>query len=424
MKPRALGALLALTALLLAGCAKKAETRPVQVIESMPAQTEPAYRSSVYEFVSDPCAWDQARQRALDRGGRLVCFESAAELTAVTNTLEDHGKQDVHFRIGARRDEQGDYRWVDENDVPFGQALNAPDSWCQPFWLTGEPSFTYNGEDEPYVELYFDWGEGRWVLNDVRSVLNSPADPALIGYIVEYNAADPGQGQPPESAGTALPEAPETHAASETQAPVPADPSVYLPILDRIRSETNNGNARGFLYDLDGNGVQELMVLYIADAQTDNGYTVEHSICSIYTIENGSAKALIEREALRPQVAGGVDSLGVYRLDGQVVAGIHVNGADEDSYHHWRMLRLENGQLVPQLEVSAAYITSWEGNDGPAYDPEKSYFDPGTGKEPYEHYKTWVDSLDVLEQTNGYDFIHGEHESGLTLDQLAAQCGS
>ena len=99
--------------------------------------------------------------------------------------IESLGYGDKYFFIGGLRENDGTtYHWVDEQGNLFEQALNKDDFWGNHLWLPGEPSITYGGKEELYMEMNQDPVHG-WGFNDVKDRMLS-YNPSLIAYIVEY----------------------------------------------------------------------------------------------------------------------------------------------------------------------------------------------------------------------------------------------
>ena len=139
-----------------------------------------------YEFVQSTCTWHEARQRAADSGGHLVCFETPEEYAYVLGLLEEQAPL-CYFRIGARRDLEGTkYYWTDGADELFGQALNDDSAWCAAVWKEGEPNITWKDTVEAYVVLRYNWDTSAWDWIDVADAPSEGLNPETVGYIVEY----------------------------------------------------------------------------------------------------------------------------------------------------------------------------------------------------------------------------------------------
>lgn len=142
-----------------------------------------------YEYIVEDCSWNDAFGMSLERGGYLVRFNSLEEYNYVLGEIYNKGLDKIHFYLGARRD-GNDYFWVDENNEPYGEALNSSQAWCFGEWLSGEPSYSDPdlGIDEPYLNMFYLKREGNFVWGDGPEDIPSavPDFKGKVGYIVEY----------------------------------------------------------------------------------------------------------------------------------------------------------------------------------------------------------------------------------------------
>ena len=88
---------------------------------------------------------------------------------------------------------------------------------------------------------------------------------------------------------------------SEDPAPFPEDLSLYIPIVQSALDENVNYGSfsGGSLHDLDGDGIRELILVYLPREFGPDGYeTLGESVCSVYTLRDGQTQALLEKKAL------------------------------------------------------------------------------------------------------------------------------
>lgn len=145
-----------------------------------------------YEIVIKDCGWKQAFNDSRSKGGYLVRINSYEEYQYLLKLISTYGCNSIHFYIGGCKEPDGKgYYWVDENGDTFGERLNGnPDVWCKGEWMAGEPSYEDPNLkiEEPYMNIFYYSGEGRWVWNDGPE--NIPAAVSAfsgkVGYIIEY----------------------------------------------------------------------------------------------------------------------------------------------------------------------------------------------------------------------------------------------
>ncbi|MBR2490465.1 MAG: protein kinase [Ruminiclostridium sp.] len=140
-----------------------------------------------YEYYVGDYSWDGAAYIAELMGGKLVTIDSKRELDYLVEELNSQGYQNAIFFLGGKRAEDAsDYFWLNEFQLPEGEALNSRDGWIADLWFSGEPSMEYNGEQETCLTL--EYLDGRWGMNDVPWNLSERSDQfsGRIGFIVEY----------------------------------------------------------------------------------------------------------------------------------------------------------------------------------------------------------------------------------------------
>lgn len=165
-----------------------AETEPGEPPEepSDPVPAEPAEPEHRYAFVVDGCSWTEARNKAVEAGGRLACFETLEEYELVLRELDSGANRDVEYRIGARRETGGaKYYWVDGDGRQYGECLNDGGSYASALWLPNEPSYHWEESSQQYLAICYDADLDAWVWKDVADAV-SGRDATLYGYIIEY----------------------------------------------------------------------------------------------------------------------------------------------------------------------------------------------------------------------------------------------
>ncbi len=144
-----------------------------------------------YEVVFEDVSWQEANQRAMDKGGYLARITSEEEFDVITEAIEvaTTSKSYLYWLGGSRKNSyDGRYTWVDENLNVKSETL--PDV----LWLPGEPTYyayDNNGNvmfEEEYLNMFYVKSLDKWVLNDVTDdVLNQYSIyEGKIAYVIEY----------------------------------------------------------------------------------------------------------------------------------------------------------------------------------------------------------------------------------------------
>ena len=145
----------------------------------------------------------------------------------------------------------------------------------------------------------------------------------------------------------------------------------------------------GALYDLTGDGVDELLMLYFVDSAPDRP---ESCVFSVYTLENGKAKALLKEELLYMNAGGPDGELYVMLRDGATYLGARKsdgNPLDDGAWEnpgYWNLYKV----IGPTIQ-SAGHVDYYEYETDAGLDMSQSYatFDGKTVS--YEEYADWRD---------------------------------
>lgn len=164
--------------------------RVTTIISAEPEIDDPGIHR--YQIVVADCSWEEALYRSQEQGGYLARISSAEEYQYITNMLNDY--TNIHFYLGGRRDDTGsDYYWVNKENEFMGECLNSSDSFCMPYWYSGEPSYNDTGSEatgmitEDVMNLFY--VSGTWYLNDSSGNLAQDYPELLsgkVGYIIEF----------------------------------------------------------------------------------------------------------------------------------------------------------------------------------------------------------------------------------------------
>ena len=169
------------------GAAKEKDAKTPISYKGAAEDEDEENEAHTYEVIRGMYSWEDAKKAAAEKGGYLVRFDDADEFEFITGELTEQGYQDASLIIGARRaDGSEDYYFVDADDKAVGEKLNAASSWASPYWLSGEPTYEWEGEQEWILTVEYKTDGEKWVLNDVPDNATYPEDPNRHGFIIEY----------------------------------------------------------------------------------------------------------------------------------------------------------------------------------------------------------------------------------------------
>lgn len=192
------------------------------------------------------------------------------------------------------------------------------------------------------------------------------------------------------------------------------DYSVYLEAISRARSLSVYDSGEGYLYDLDGDGIDELFLIYCAEFSGSSDYSVPYSAYSVYTLNGSELVPLAENCQLRAQVGGGIDSIGVYRQQDRLCFASDINPEwDVGGEHDWKLYALQQQRLSLIAETKAAVQYTSESE----IDQEASYAVINGERGAYSSYESWVQTLEPVFEMDGYDFSF-QTDSGIPYDEL------
>ena len=143
-----------------------------------------------YEIIVEDATWSEAMEECERRGGYLVRINSDEEYQAILAQIAAEVDGRKQFFIGAARNPNYDeYYWVYEDGILGTERINNNPKY-DPYWLTGEPSYTDIGSGmmETRLVLLQPAGSDEWVWNDVPDNLIAARGTisTKMGYICEY----------------------------------------------------------------------------------------------------------------------------------------------------------------------------------------------------------------------------------------------
>ena len=115
--------------------------------------------------------------------------------------------------------------------------------------------------------------------------------------------------------------------------------------------------ARGALYDIDGNGVDELILLYTIKTEQ-----IPYFVSSVYTLSGGQIETLLDEEPLYPLAGGPNGAVGVAQRDGQNMLYIQSEsgetGIDAHRSGEWSFYQMAGNKMSEVESVSYEYVMS------------------------------------------------------------------
>lgn len=196
----------------------------------------------------------------------------------------------------------------------------------------------------------------------------------------------------------------------------------YVPLVQAAMDEDLYNVGNGALFDIDGNGVDELILVYNLNLETETGSFPYH-VCSLYTIDGGQAVALLEKEHLYALAGGPSAFVGVVNVEGSNQFALAYETGDTGNfdgklrYGEWKLYQIEgrSAAQVGHVEFEKCLSYDHSGNESVIYDASSCKFDDV--EKPFQNYEAWYNSLEkifILEHAS-------EQNHSLPLKELLTQ---
>lgn len=136
---------------------------------------------------------------------------------------------------------------------------------------------------------------------------------------------------------------------ASTKVAAEQDNSLFAPVIRSFIEESSkerlksSRTAYGTLYDLDGDGADELLIVY--RRELDN---IPMLLCDVYDIENGQVKAVLEKVEIFSEVGGDSGKVGAAEYDGNVYLYTSSKGG-------WT-LNMQNSELTNLYDCAAGEL--------------------------------------------------------------------
>lgn len=211
---------------------------------------------------------------------------------------------------------------------------------------------------------------------------------------------------------------------SKSEASTTTDDTGYIGAVQKAIDEMQAvgwGSGYGALYDVDGNGIEELIMVYSVSMETDDGYGFPAKACSLYTMANGKAIQLIDKEILYVEAGGPSGYAAVVEHDGNIYFAITSEtgetgggpGYSINRYGTWKLYSI-NGESI---DVNTTVEYDYFRGEDIEYEKSSALFN-GESRS-YREYEEWRDSLVKVLVVNDY-YFDDKPESVMTLDELLA----
>lgn len=135
----------------------------------------------------------------------------------------------------------------------------------------------------------------------------------------------------------------------------------YTSAIENAERESNAAGmfyadqARGTLYDIDGNGTDELILLYTTKTEQ-----IPFLVSSVYTMDGTGVIPLLEKEPLYAQAGGPSGSVGIAEIDGETLFFVTAESGETGFGAHrggeWKFYALNGNQLTQTLNITYEYV--------------------------------------------------------------------
>lgn len=210
----------------------------------------------------------------------------------------------------------------------------------------------------------------------------------------------------------------------------PGQESGLEPYYDFIREQISASDeciggefVTGQVWDLDGNGIKELILWY---------YDENHlfAMGDVYTIRNGAVEPLLQRSRICAMVGGNMSECGVTEIHGDLYfftlaryyepIGYEGYAGAESWKFVWNLFSLRNGEMIHVTDVEYQWVEAFGGGSTTII-PEETYATVDGERITAEEYKQWLEDMDVVLSFHGCAMNYNEG-NGFDLEELLSLC--
>lgn len=178
----------------------------------------------------------------------------------------------------------------------------------------------------------------------------------------------------------------------------------------------------GFLYDLNGDGQEELIIVHdmlYKDENYIDGFPTK--VCSVFTMKNGEVITLLSHQRLYIEAGGPSGSAGVVMRNGRTYLfttwETGETGAGARRYGEWNLYEMGTTALLQSTRVEYLRVETWT-DGGSATDDLQSSATIDGRDTSYESFENWVDEITRVKETAGCISYYSGKEDGIPLEEL------
>lgn len=179
--------------------------------------------------------------------------------------------------------------------------------------------------------------------------------------------------------------------------------SIVRDTLEYTKSVYSWSDGYGILYDVDSNGIEELIMVYSANTVYNETDVVPATVYSVYTMSGNVAVPLVEQEVLCIDVGGPTGYVAIAEKDSKkcIVTTSENGEVGPIAYRggNWMVMSVHGTSISKETEISYEEVYSYEENTV-LYD--KSYAVINGTQCDYHTLKAWVDEINVLVSIDPY----------------------
>ena len=198
--------------------------------------------------------------------------------------------------------------------------------------------------------------------------------------------------------------------------------SVYIPVVENaLHSDLeyiHNETAPGMLYDIDQDGILELLLLYGDDVERSDGNLFSCIVCDIYSVKDGKLQPRLEQLPIEEMMVAPYASVSIAEFEGKRYVLIYHKNYESPNY--WEYYTLYDCKTLDTVLTYYGYYdylnneeSEWTIAEEPVLSCEKN------GETcSLEEYLEFVDSLIIIDEMIYCDEIREYGDNGMSLENM------